>query len=156
MILEFLKQMGARIKIDGDIITVAKEKLKAVKADFADVTDLLPTMGVLAAIAEGDSEFTGIARTRLKESNRVLSLKEGLTRMGIKVIEEENRLVITGGKPHGAIIDTCNDHRNAMAFSILGALVGDTTINGVECVAKTWPEYWAMAKSIGMRFTEHD
>lgn len=156
MILEFLRQMGAHISIDGDVITVAKGKLKAIKADFADVTDLLPTMGVLAAVAESDSEFTGIARTRLKESNRVLSLKEGLTRMGIKVVEEENRLIITGGKPQGTVIDTYNDHRNAMAFSILGALAGETTINGAECVAKTWPEYWEVARSIGMRFTEHD
>jgi 3-phosphoshikimate 1-carboxyvinyltransferase len=156
MILEFLQKMGARVVIEGDSITVAKGKLKAIKADFADVTDLLPTMGVLAAVADGDSEFTGIARTRLKESNRVSSLKEGLARMGIKVIEEENRLIITGGKPHGAIIDTYNDHRNAMAFSMLGALTGATTINGAECVAKTWPEYWDIAKSVGMRFTEHD
>lgn len=156
MILEFLRQMGARIEIDGDTITVGKGTLKAIKADFTDVTDLLPTMGVLAAVAEGDSEFTGIARTRLKESNRVSSLKEGLTRMGIKVVEEENRLIITGGTPHGAVIDTYNDHRNAMAFSILGALAGNTTINGAECVAKTYPEYWDVAKSTGMRLTKHE
>jgi 3-phosphoshikimate 1-carboxyvinyltransferase len=72
--------------------------------------------------------------------------------MGIKVVEEQNRLVITGGTPKGAIINTYNDHRNAMAFSILGALAGNTVINGAECVAKTYPEYWDMAKSIGMRF----
>jgi 3-phosphoshikimate 1-carboxyvinyltransferase len=156
MILAFLRQMGARIEINGDTITVGKGKLKAIKAEFADVTDLLPTMGVLAAVADGDSEFTGIARTRLKESNRVSSLKEGLTRMGIKVVEEENRLVITGGKPRGAVIDTYNDHRNAMAFSILGALAGNTVINGAECVAKTYPEYWDVAESIGMRLKKHE
>ena len=152
MILPFLSEMGAHVGISGNTTTVKKGKLRAIKADFADVTDLLPTMGVLAAVAEGVSEFTGIARTRLKESNRVSSLKEGLERMGIKVVEEQNRLVITGGTPKGAIINTYNDHRNAMAFSILGALAGNTVINGAECVAKTYPEYWDMAKSIGMRF----
>lgn len=156
MIIQFLSEMGARVGINGSTITVKKGKLKAIKADFADVTDLLPTMGVLAAVAEGDSEFTGIARTRLKESNRVSSLREGLERMGIKVVEEQNRLVITGGTPKGAVIDTYNDHRNAMAFSILGALAGNTVINGAECVAKTYPEYWDMAKSLGMRLEEHE
>ena len=151
-ILRFLEEMGAHISVSGNNITVKKGTLKAIKADFADVTDLLPTMGALAAVAEGASEFTGIARTRLKESNRVSSLKEGLTRMGIKVIEEPNRLIITGGTPKGAVIETYNDHRNAMAFSILGALAGKTVINGAECVAKTYPEYWEVAKSIGMRF----
>jgi 3-phosphoshikimate 1-carboxyvinyltransferase len=161
MILEFLRQMGARININGDTITTGKGRLKAgrlkaISADFADVTDLLPTMGVLAACAEGVSEFTGIARTRLKESNRVTSLKEGLTRMGIKVIEEENRLLITGGTPRGAGIETFNDHRNAMAFSIPGALAGNTTINGAECVAKTYPEYWEVVESIGMRMNKNE
>ena len=52
------------------------------------------------------------------------ALTDGLIRMGIKVIEEPNRLVITGGKPRGAIIDTYDDHRLAMAFSILGTVAG--------------------------------
>ena len=156
MILAFLKEMGARASVNGDTIIVKKGNLKAIKADFADVTDLLPTMGVVAAVAEGVSEFTGIARCRLKESNRISSLKEGLERMGIKVFEEQNRLLITGGTPKGAVIDTYNDHRNAMAFSILGALAGNTTINGAECVVKTYPEYWDIAKSLGMKLEKHE
>ena len=109
-----------------------------------------------AAVADGESELTGIERARLKESNRVAALREGLTRMGIKVIEEKNRLVIHGGNPKGATIDTYNDHRLAMAFSILGAFAGDTVINGAECVAKTFPGYWDMVKGIGMRITSDD
>jgi 3-phosphoshikimate 1-carboxyvinyltransferase len=106
-------------------------------------------MAVLAAVAYGQSQFTGISRARLKESNRVLALKEGLAGMGIPVTEEEDRLTIIGTKPTGSTIDSFGDHRIAMAFSILGSVVGDTTINGAECVAKTYPEFWQVFNSLG-------
>ena len=126
-----------------------KSGLKAVKADLSDCIDLLPTVAVLAAVAEGESEFTGIERARLKESNRVAAVREGLERMSIKVEEEKNRLTITGSRPSGSVIDPKDDHRIAMAFSILGSMIGDTVIENAECVAKTFPEFWGILKSIG-------
>lgn len=90
--------------------------------------------------------------------------------MGIKVVEEENRLTITGspaivptrlpspggqggrraGSPaRGSLIDSRGDHRIAMAFSLLGSVVGETVIDDAECVFKTYPEYWEILKSIG-------
>ena len=101
------------------------------------------------AAAEGTSELTGIKRARLKESDRPSALAEGLTKMGIKVVEEKNRLVITGAKAKGAVIDTRGDHRIAMAFSLLGTVAGGTVIDDAECVSKTYPEYWETLKSIG-------
>ena len=106
-------------------------------------------MGVLAAVADGESRFTGIARARIKESNRVAAVREGLERTGIKVGEERDELTITGSMPRGSIIDSKGDHRIAMAFSILGLVAGETIINGAESVAKTFPEFWDILKSIG-------
>ncbi|MBA7698011.1 3-phosphoshikimate 1-carboxyvinyltransferase [subsurface metagenome] len=60
-----------------------------------------------------------------------------------------HRLAIAGSKPKGAVIDPRNDHRIAMAFSILGSVVGETAINNAECVSKTYPEFWNVLKSIG-------
>ncbi|HLB27944.1 MAG TPA: 3-phosphoshikimate 1-carboxyvinyltransferase [Dehalococcoidales bacterium] len=148
-IAEYLKQMGAEITIKQDLIRVRKSKLKALTVDLTDCTDLLPTVAVLAAVAEGTSQLTGIARARLKESDRPSALAEGLTRMGIKVVEEKNRLLITGSPAKGAEIDTRGDHRIAMAFSLLGAVAGQTMIDDAECVSKTYPEYWEILKSIG-------
>jgi 3-phosphoshikimate 1-carboxyvinyltransferase len=148
-IADFLKQMGAAISVKKDLISVKKSKLKALKADLTDCTDLLPTVAALAAAAEGTSELTGIERARLKESDRPSALAEGLTKMGIKVVEEKNRLLITGSQIKGTLIDTRGDHRIAMAFSLLGTLAGGTVINDAECVAKTYPEYWDILKSIG-------
>jgi len=151
VMLEFLRQMGAEIEVSPGAIKVRGSKLKALHADLSDCIDLLPTVAVLAALAEGTSEFEGIGRARLKESNRVAAVREGLERMGVKVAEEENRLLITGSNLKGAVVDSHDDHRIAMAFSILGTQAGNTTINGAECVSKTFPEFWDILKSIGGR-----
>ena len=148
-ISDYLRAMGAAIRVKKDSITVKKSRLKALKADLTDCTDLLPTVAILAAAAEGTSELTGIERARLKESDRPSALAEGLTKMGIEIVEEKNRLFITGSLAKGAVIDSKGDHRIAMAFSLLGTLAGGTVIQGAEGVSKTYPEYWETLKNIG-------
>ena len=148
-ILDFLEDMGASVTVGNSSITVARSDLKAISANLSDCIDLLPTVAVLAATANGVSEFTGIERARLKESNRVSAVTEGLEGMGIKVIEEKNKLSITGSPAKGTVIDTQGDHRIAMAFSLLGLRYGGTTIDGAECVSKTYPEFWSTLKRTG-------
>ncbi len=149
--LAFLSQMGAEVAISPNKISVRGSKLKALRADLSNCIDLLPTMAVLAAVAEGTSELEGIGRARLKESDRVDAVREGLERMGVEVVEEEDRMTITGSNLKGAVIDSHDDHRIAMAFSVLGTLAGNTTINNAECVKKTFPEFWAILRNIGGR-----
>lgn len=153
VIINFLQDMGASVTVDHNSIRVKKSGLKAIKANLAECIDLFPTMAVLAAAAEGQSLFTGIARARLKESNRVAAVREGLEGMGIKVAEEEDSLNITGDSPKSAVVDSKNDHRIAMAFSLLGILAGGTTIEQAECVGKTYPEFWKILKSVGGEVT---
>lgn len=148
-ILNLLRKMGTSINVGQDLITVKKSNLKAVKADLSDCIDLLPTMAALAAVADGMSEFTGVSRARLKESDRVAAVKEGLERMDIEVNEGTDKLTIQGARPKGAIIDSKGDHRIAMAFSIPGILAGETIIEGAECVSKTYPRFWDTLKSLG-------
>ncbi len=149
LVLNFLRDMGARIEVNESSVVVRKSRLNAIRADLSDCIDLLPTMAVLAAVADGESEFIGIDRARLKESNRVSAVRGGLEKMGIKVREERNKLTVTGSMPKGSVIDAKGDHRIAMAFSILGSAVGETIIDGAECVSKTFPEFWDILKSIG-------
>jgi len=151
MMLNFLRDMGALVEINQNSVAVRKSRLNAIRADLSDCIDLLPTIAVLAATAEGVSEFVGIERARLKESNRVAAVKEGLERMGIEVTEERNKLTVAGSRPKGSVIDSRGDHRIAMAFSILGSLVGGTIIDEAECVNKTFPEFWDILKSIGSK-----
>ncbi|MBA7478029.1 3-phosphoshikimate 1-carboxyvinyltransferase [subsurface metagenome] len=149
VVLDFLRNMGVWVEVNENSVIVRKSRLKAIRADLSDCIDLLPTIAVLAAVADGESEFIGIDRARIKESNRVSALREGLERMGIKVREERDKLTVAGSMPKGSIIDTKGDHRIAMAFSILGSVVGETIIDGAECVSKTFPEFWDILKSIG-------
>ena len=149
IMLNLLQEMGAQVSVSNNSVTVRQSKLKAITADLSDCIDLLPTMAVLAAVADGRSSFTGISRARLKESNRVMALRDGLERMGIPVTEEENRMTIEGTQPSGSTTDSFGDHRIAMAFSILGSVAGNTIIKGAECVAKTYPEFWQAFQSLG-------
>ena len=149
IILDFLRDMGALVEINQNSVIVRKSRLKAIRADLSDCIDLLPTLAILAAAADGVSEFTGIDRARLKESNRVAAVREGLEKMGIKAVEERNKLTIAGSEPKSAVIDPRGDHRLAMAFGILGSEAGGTVINDAECIAKTYPQFWEELKSIG-------
>ncbi len=149
IILNFLQDMEAAVAIGQNLVTVRSSRLKAIKTNLSDCIDLLPTLAVLAAVADGESQFTGIQRARLKESDRVSAVKEGLERMGIKVDEEENKLAVVGWLRKGAVIDSKGDHRIAMAFGLLGLVAGETIIDRAECVSKTYPEFWDTLKSIG-------
>jgi 3-phosphoshikimate 1-carboxyvinyltransferase len=149
IMLNLLQEMGARVSVSGNSVTAQQSELKAITADLSDCIDLLPTMAVLAALAEGRSFFVGIGRARLKESNRVMAVRDGLERMGILVIEKEDSIIIDGAQPTGTEIDSLGDHRIAMAFSILGSVAGDTVITGAECVAKTYPDFWQVFESLG-------
>jgi 3-phosphoshikimate 1-carboxyvinyltransferase len=151
IILDFLRDMGALVDINNNSIRVRRSGLSAIRTDLSDCIDLLPTMAVLAATANGISEFVGIDRARIKESNRVAAVREELEKMGIKVTEERDRLTIVGSEPKASVIDTRNDHRIAMAFSILGSATSGTIINDAECVSKTFPEFWDIIKSIGVK-----
>lgn len=174
VILDFLRSMGAKVRVAGDSVTVSVGNLQAISADLSDCIDLLPTMAVLAALAEGTSVFVGIERARIKESNRVAVIKEGLERMGITVTEGQDSLTIVGLKTtepkeddeeeeakegeageeaaqeaEPVLIDSHSDHRIAMAFGVLGAAIGGVTVDGAECVAKTFPNFWEVLKSVG-------
>jgi 3-phosphoshikimate 1-carboxyvinyltransferase len=152
VMLDFLRKMGARVNVHGTDIAVSRHQLKGIRADLSDCIDLLPTVAVLAALTEGTTELSGIRQARLKESNRIAAVREGLTRLGIAVNEEENRLKINGGLSDvktPVVLNSHDDHRIAMAFSVLGAAYGNIVIDGAECVAKTFPTYWDEFKNIG-------
>jgi 3-phosphoshikimate 1-carboxyvinyltransferase len=149
VLLRFLEEMGARVEVRGDSIKVSQGKLKAISVDLNECIDLLPTMGVLAALAEGASELRGLRRARLKESDRVQALRAGLESLSIQVEEQPDKLIIKGGDSCSGSVDSFDDHRIAMAFSLMGVARGNVTVRGAESVSKTFPEYWQVLKQLG-------
>jgi len=154
-ILNVLQKMGAEAISKNGNITLKKSELEAIEFDVSDCPDLFPILTVLCAVAEGKSKLTGIKRLKIKESDRIAAMKEGLVRMNVDVVEEENSIIIKTSKPKGAIIDPKNDHRIAMAFAILSLVAeGETIIQDVECVSKSFPNFWDVMKHLGMNFEE--
>ncbi|TFG44911.1 MAG: 3-phosphoshikimate 1-carboxyvinyltransferase [Dehalococcoidia bacterium] len=147
--LNCLRRMGAEVIINGDSVTVNSSPLRKTDTGLNEAIDLLPSVACLAGVSAGESVITGLDRARLKESDRVTAVADNLKQMGIKVIEESDRLTITGGTPRGAVIDSFDDHRIAMAFAMLAAICGDTVIEGAECVNKTYPDFWEDFQKVG-------
>ncbi len=149
VLVYFLPSMGAPVSLSASLVNVRKAALRPIRADLTDCIDLLPTVAALAAAAEGTSELTGVSRARLKESDRVASVREELPKLGASVTEEPDRLIVTGGGLHGGTVNSHGDHRSAMALSLLGLVTDGVTVEGAECVAKTFPNYWDVLTTLG-------
>ncbi|MEO7300295.1 MAG: hypothetical protein ABI042_17155 [Verrucomicrobiota bacterium] len=107
-----------------------------------DLGDSIMTAIVLAPFAYREIKFTDLARLRVQECERVVALRTELTKCGAKVIEEGDTLTVYPSKLHGAEIETYNDHRMAMCFSILGLKVPGIKIKNPACVKKTFPNFF--------------
>ena len=124
--------------------------------DLSDCPDLGPVMFAMAA-AKGGATFTGIARLRIKESDRVQAMATELAKMGVRVTAEENTAQVHAGKLKAPSTPLCghNDHRIVMALSLLCSLTGGT-ITGAEAVAKSFPDFFEKIKSLGIGVTIYD
>ncbi len=140
--VKVLERLGCRVDSGAEGLTVAGGPLKGLAVDMAAMPDLVPTLAVVAAFAEGETVITGAAHLRHKESDRLAAVAAELGKMGIKVRETADGLVITGGQPQGAEIDTYQDHRIAMSFAVAGLRAPGTAIRDPDCVAKSFPEFW--------------
>jgi len=141
-LLEILERMGCRVTRGSDWIEVLGGELHGIEIDMNEMPDLVPTLAVTAAFAKGRTVIQNIEHLRFKESDRLHALAVELIKMGIQVREREDGLEIEGGKPHGAEIETYDDHRMAMSFAIAGLAVPGIKIKGERCVGKSFPEFW--------------
>jgi 3-phosphoshikimate 1-carboxyvinyltransferase len=146
---EVLERMGARVSMgDGWIEAAGGKKLKAVDMDLNHIPDAAMTAAVMALFADGPSTLRNIGSWRVKETDRLAAMATELRKLGARVEEGRDSLRISPGKLKPAVIDTYDDHRMAMSFS-LAALGGvPVRINDPGCVAKTFPEYFSAFASI--------
>jgi len=140
--LDILERMGCRVTRGGDWVEVRGGELHGTEMDMKEMPDLVPTLAVTAVFARGKTVIQNIRHLRLKESDRIHALALELSKTGIRVNEREDGLEVEGGKPHGAEIETYDDHRMAMSFAIAGLAVPGIKIKGERCVDKSFPEFW--------------
>lgn len=139
---EVFGQMGCRVAHEPDGIAVTGGNLKAVDVDMGNMPDMVPTLAVVAAFAKGRTIIRNVAHLRAKESDRLAAVSQELARMGIETRSTADELHVTGGRPHGAEIETYNDHRIAMCFAVTGLMVPGITIKDETCISKSFPNYW--------------
>jgi 3-phosphoshikimate 1-carboxyvinyltransferase len=143
--VDLLERMGAQVERGPNATTViGTGVLHGIVADLAEMSDVAQTLAVVAAFADSPTRITGIGFTRGKETDRVGHVVAELRRAGIDAEEEPDGYVVRPGPVRAATVETYEDHRMAMAFALLGLRVPGIRIVDPQCVAKTFPGYWAM------------
>jgi 3-phosphoshikimate 1-carboxyvinyltransferase len=142
--LEILQQMGCRIREGADFIEVSSTNtLTGIDVDMRDIPDTAQTLAVIAPFASSPTSIRGIASARLKETDRIHAACTELRRLGIRVEEHEDGMTVYPCNDiQPGTIQTYNDHRMAMAFSLIGLQVEGITIENPSCVSKTFPNYF--------------
>ena len=152
-IVSILEKFGAETKMILNQITATNKEMKGIHIDAAQIPDLVPVLCVAGAAAEGETLIYNAGRLRLKESDRLAVMAECLQKIGVKVEEREDGLLITGGcnPPEGEIVvDSHNDHRIVMAMAIAAVSLGvDITIENAEAVNKSYPSFFIELKKLG-------
>jgi 3-phosphoshikimate 1-carboxyvinyltransferase len=151
-LLEVLKGMGCSVSWERDGVSVGGPKqLLPVDLDMNAMPDMVPTVAVLAALAQGRSRIRNVAHLRVKESDRLHALATELDKFAVPLEEHQDGLLIHGGivlPPQGGIM-VYDDHRIAMALALLGLCVEGVEIHGAEAVAKSFPTFWELFESLG-------
>jgi 3-phosphoshikimate 1-carboxyvinyltransferase len=150
-LLEILEMMGCSVMQDHDSITLIRSPdmmLTGVTIDMADCPDIVQTVCMVAAISSTPTTITGVHHLRMKESDRISAIAQGLATLGGIVQTEEDAITIHPAPLHGGTIHPENDHRTAMSFALLGCCIGDVTILDAGCVTKSYPGFWEELKRI--------
>lgn len=142
------EEMGCRVEEDESGIQITGGILKGVNVDMSDMPDMVPTLAVVAAHAEGTTNIVNVAHLKEKESDRLGAVAAELAKMGITARCTESGITITGGSPNGADIRTYDDHRIAMSFSIAGLVTPGIRIQDEMCINKSFPNYWEVFESL--------
>lgn len=145
-LVEMLARMGCTVEYGDGITVTGPRELRGVEVDMGDCPDVAPTLAIVAAHAKGRTVINNIAHLRIKECDRINAVATELAKMGARVEERPDALIIegieVGAALHGAEIDTYNDHRIAMCFGVAGLVTPGVKIRNRECVAKSFPDFW--------------
>ena len=161
--IKIMKLMGADVELKNErlesgepVATIYAKTSKLIGIDIPEelvpvAIDELPIILVAAACAKGKTKLSGAAELRVKESDRIQSMLDGFISLGIKVKALEDGMIIEGGQYNGGVINSNDDHRIAMAFSIAGIIAkAPIIINSCKNVATSFPEFVDTAKHLGM------
>lgn len=151
--IDILEQLGVKVSIKEDKITIqSPEKLNGGRFDLSNSPDLLPPLAILALKTTNPIEIINVKHARLKETDRISILARELVKIGIRVQEKEDGLILESPKElRGASLNSENDHRLFMAFCIAGMYVGNCTVTDHESVAVSYPDFINEMNKLGAK-----
>ena len=144
-IIEIVTRMGANLEIFDDYVIVKPSKTKGTVIDISQCPDIAPILTVLAALSEGETRIINGERLRIKESDRITSIKTELNKLGANVAEEGDSLIIQGveGFTGGVTVSAWNDHRIAMSLAVASSRCEkEIVLEEAESVRKSYPHFW--------------
>lgn len=153
-----LQSMGCAVRSDASGVVISRDTtqpLRGADVDMGMMSDLVPTLAVIAACAESPTTIRGVGFIRAKESDRIGDLATQLRAVGTEVHELPDGLHIVPRALHAAVLDTHDDHRLAMSLALLSLRCDGVAVRDPEVVAKSWPDYWpAMAGGLGLEIRD--
>ena len=150
-ILDILESMGASVIWDGTAVTVSPGPLRGITRDMRHCPDLVPTVAVLASMAEGPTTLEGVGNLRIKESDRLAAPGAELSKIGTKILVAEDAMTIlpsTERPEHIISFSVHNDHRMAMSLALLELAGLSLTLDDPACVRKSFPSFWTVWRAI--------
>lgn len=152
-VIAILRDMGADITIKGDALTARTSELRAIEVDMNDLPDQVPTIAVAACFARGKTVIKNALTARWKECDRIAAMCRELTKMGAKVAEKEDGLIIDQDgtwKLHAAQLDGYYDHRMVLSLALAGMQVeGETYISDAQMVEKSFENFIPDMRNVG-------
>ncbi|HCR72375.1 MAG TPA: 3-phosphoshikimate 1-carboxyvinyltransferase [Anaerolineae bacterium] len=148
--VDVLQKMGCVVTESDNSITINRpSSIVGIDVDMRDIPDTAQTLAAVAPFANSPTRIRGIASARVKETDRVSATCNELKRLGVQVDEHEDGMTIYPCQDfQPASIKTYNDHRMAMAFSLMGLRFDGVTIENPACVSKTFPNYYEVLESL--------
>ena len=150
--IDVLEQMGCHVKEERDGVVVTGVKcgqLRGVHVDMSDFSDQTMTLAAVAPFADSETVIDGVGRIRGQESDRIHGIVTELARMGIRCEERPDGITVHPGEVRPAVVNTYEDHRMAMAFSLVGCRVKGIVIDNPGCCRKTFENYFELLTSLG-------
>ena len=153
--IDIIEQLGVKVVIKDNIISIeSQEKLKGGRFDLSNSPDLLPPLAILSLKTSSPIEIVNVKHARLKETDRIAIVARELSKLGIKVEEKEDGLILhPAEKLIGAFLDSENDHRLFMAFCIAGMFIGDCSVSDPDSVKVSYPNFIEEMNSIGAKIS---
>ncbi len=151
-IIEIVQKMGAKLEIFDDYVIVKPSKTKGTIIDVSQCPDIAPILTVLGALSEGETKIINAERLRIKESDRIISIKIELNKIGAKIEEIGDSLVIQGVDifEGGVEVSAWNDHRIAMSLAVASIRCkNEIVIDEAESVKKSYPHFWDDFEKMG-------